>query len=156
MLTQNRSDSFSVTHDWALQEWGLKPTSLLYGEHGRGHESSGASFANALFRAARMLRPSAPPLARAAQRRRNASRGAQGDRSGFPFGLPFAFASDPSYSLSPTHIPTGYGALCNPRRTRLTPGRGPTERDMAAFPTEMPFTVGPDPRTIRCTMVAMA
>src|SRR5690606_42016629 len=135
MLTQNRSDSFSVTHDWALQEWGLKPTSLLDGEHGRGNKSSGASFANALFRAARMLRPSAPPLACAARKRRDASRAAQGGRSGFPLGLPFAFASDPSYSLSPTHIPTAYAALCNPRRTRPNPSPGVVGRRLPGAST---------------------
>jgi hypothetical protein len=79
MLTQNRSDSFSVTHDWALQEWGLKPTSLLDGEHGREQKCSGASGASALFRAASLLRPSASSTGlRCCDSVAKAGRGAQG------------------------------------------------------------------------------
>src|SRR5690606_275717 len=109
MLTQNRSDSFSVTHDWALQEWGLKPTSLLDGEHGTLACLRGLPTQTRSFDVRECYGRQPHPLACAARKPRRASRGAQGDRSGFPLGLPFAFASDPSYSLSPTHIPTGYG-----------------------------------------------
>lgn len=78
MLTQNRSDSFSVTHDWALQEWGVKPTSLLDGEHGRDTSIPGLPLQTRSFElracsGRQLLRWPALPESFA-----NASRGAQG------------------------------------------------------------------------------